>query len=79
MTTVTTFGFDPNGNQISIDTGGTLTTMGYDKENRLALHQQASSTATYLYAADNMKRVENVDGAMTTLVWDGSSYLQGRS
>ncbi len=53
--------------------------MTYLKENRMSLHQQTGSVATYLYAADNMKRVENVDGAVTTLVWDGNSYLQGRA
>ncbi len=52
--------------------------MAYDKENRMSLHQQSGSTATYMYAADNMKRVENVDGSVTTLIWDGFNYLGGK-
>lgn len=34
---------------------------------------------SYLYYTDNMKAVENVSGALTTVIWDGSDYLQGRS
>jgi uncharacterized protein RhaS with RHS repeats len=47
-TAVTTFGFDPNGNQTNVNSVGTLTTMGYDKENRMTSHEQATSVATYM-------------------------------
>ena len=53
--------------------------MSYDKENRLKVHQSGSSTATYTCDGDGMKRLEPVDGVRTTLVWDGTDYLQGRS
>jgi len=33
---------------------------------------------TYLYDGDGMKKVEISGGTRTTLVWDGSDYLQGR-
>ena len=52
-----------------------LTSMGWDKENRLVLHQQGGSIATYGYSGDNLKRTELVDGSLTTLVWDGSDHL----
>jgi hypothetical protein len=44
----------------------------------MSLQQQASLAMTNLYAADNMKRLENVDGSITTLSWDGSNYLGGK-
>ena len=62
---------------------GVLMTMAYGRKDRLWIRQQpaplgaGTSTATYLYAADNMKRVENVDGAMTTLVWTDQATFKG--
>ena len=53
--------------------------MQYDKENRLVLSQEAAQTSTYQYSGDGLKRVEIVSGAVTTLVWDGTDYLQGVS
>ena len=49
--------------------------MSYDKENRLKVHQSGSSTATYTYDGDGMKRLELVDGAAATILWDGADYL----
>jgi len=34
-----------------------------------------ASVATYAYSGDGLKRLEFVDGAATTLIWDGSDYL----
>jgi hypothetical protein len=56
-----------------------MTTMLYDKENRLQVHSSGTSVATYLYYTDNMKALEVVNGASRTLIWDGCNYLQGRS
>ena len=76
----TTYTFDLNGNLTSAQDNTGITTMSYEKENRLSVHQSASaSVATYQYGLDGLKAIENVDGAITTLVWDGSDYLQGRS
>ena len=73
-------GYDPNGNLVQVvNPDGTVITMSYDKENRESVHQDGSSVATYLYDGDGLKRVEYVDGARTTLIWDGPDYLQGRS
>ncbi len=35
--------------------------------------------AIVAYYTETMKAVENVSGALTTLIWDGTDYLQGRS
>ncbi len=56
-----------------------MTTLSYEKENRLSRHENGGVIATYLYDGDGKKRVELVSGAYTTLVWDGEDYLQGRS
>ena len=76
----TTYAYDLNGSLVNVASPGSPPiTMSYDKENRLAVHQSGASVATYTYAGDGLKRLELVDGAATTLVWDGSDYLQGRS
>jgi YD repeat-containing protein len=53
------------------------TTMSYDKENRLSVFQEDAVTVTYGYDSDGQKRTEN-SGALTTIVWDGTDYLQTR-
>jgi YD repeat-containing protein len=74
-----TFTFDANGNLVGVSDPTGLTTMSFDKENRLAQQQQPDGTmATYTYQPDNMRRLELVSGTPTTLVWDGSNYLEGR-
>jgi YD repeat-containing protein len=77
----TTYSYDLNGNTTSVvlPPGKPPVTMSYDKENRLTVHQSGSSVATYAYDGFGLKRVEYVDGALTTLIWDGTDYLQGRS
>ena len=56
-----------------------LVTMAYGFENRLNVHQQTGSTPTYLYDPDKLKRIENMNGAVTTILWNGPDYLQGRA
>jgi YD repeat-containing protein len=76
----TTYTYSPNGNTIGVnDPSSGLTTMAYDWENRLSVHENGVAVASYLYYTDNMKAVENIGGVLTTVIWDGSSYLQGRS
>ena len=77
----TTNSYDLNGNTTSVvlPPGSAPVTMSYDKENRLTVHRSGSSVATYAYDGIGLKRVEYVDGVRTTLVWDGTDYLQGRS
>ena len=50
--------------------------IGYD--NMLRLNYQIA-TATYTYDADDFKQYEDTSSGRTTIVWDGSNYLQGRS
>jgi len=52
--------------------------MGYD--NMLRLNYQIASTGryTYTYDADGKKRYENIPTGLTTIIWDGPDYLQGR-
>jgi len=77
--TVTSFSFDANGNQILVNIAGALTSMSYDKENRLNLYLASGSSVSYTYSGDMLKRCEWVSGTPTTLVWDGQDYIEGRS
>jgi YD repeat-containing protein len=67
-TAATTYSYETRGNLTGVSEPAGLTTMAYDFENRLKQHQNGSVTATYLYSGDDLKRSENVSGAMTTLV-----------
>ena len=53
--------------------------MAYDKENRLFEHRENAVINTFLYDGDGLKRVEALGATRTTIVWDGSDYLQDRS
>jgi YD repeat-containing protein len=76
----TTYTYDDDGNQTVIALqAADLVTLSYDKENRMARHQDGATVVTYTYAADGLKRSEVAAGGTTTLVWDGTDYLQGRS
>ncbi|MBL8068451.1 MAG: hypothetical protein JNM28_08375 [Armatimonadetes bacterium] len=52
--------------------------MSYDKENRLVLDLDSGARTTYTYSGDGLKRSEATGSGVTTMVWDGSEYLQGR-
>ncbi|MBX3107821.1 MAG: RHS repeat protein [Fimbriimonadaceae bacterium] len=76
---VITHTYDDNGNLVNVDgyneEGTGTVTMAYDKENRLVKDMRNGTVATYTYSGDGLKRSSIVDGAVTTLVWDGSEYL----
>ncbi|MBL8067371.1 MAG: RHS repeat protein [Armatimonadetes bacterium] len=83
--TPTTYPYDDNGNLVKIDgriDGGAdfgVVTMAYDKENRLAgIVDHNGQRTTYTYSGDGLKRSEVTGSGQTTIVWDGSEYLQGR-
>jgi hypothetical protein len=57
---------------------GTIT-MVYDKENRMVVHNLNGTLTTSTYSADGLKRAEITSAGTTTLVWDGTDYLQERS
>ena len=52
--------------------------MDYDKNNRMVIHKLGAAVSTNTYDGDGFKRTEN-DGTVTTLIWDGMNYLQGRT
>ena len=35
-------------------------------------------TTTYAYDSDGFKKVENLGGSLSTIIWDGTDYLMGR-
>ena len=51
------------------------TTMSYDKENRMATFAEDATLNTYTYDSDGFKKVENVSGSLSTIIWDGTDYL----
>ncbi|GEM_PF-3012178 len=76
----TSYSYDANGNLTVIETPTTRVTMSYDKENRLSVHQADRKTfVTNTYDGDGKKRAEITGTGTTTLIWDGDTYLQGRS
>jgi YD repeat-containing protein len=76
---LTTYGYSKNQSLTSVFEPAGFTTMAYDKEERLKQHEYGTTVTNYLYYNDNMKAVENIAGVLTTLIWDGTNYLQGRS
>jgi YD repeat-containing protein len=79
VTMVDTYDNAGNLTKVAAPAPAGTTTMVYDKENRLTRHESGGVVSTYTYAGDGLKRSEQVSGALTTLVWDGDEYLQGRS
>jgi hypothetical protein len=84
----TTQVFDSNGNVIRVERVSLPPiTLTYDKENREIENKVGGTIVSYTYSGDGLKRSEIVGDnnsdppslAVTTLVWDGSDYLQGRA
>ena len=46
---------------------------------QISSHNDGNVLTTYTYSSDDLKRCEQVGSSITTLVWDGRDYLQGRS
>jgi YD repeat-containing protein len=75
----TNYSYDGNGNLITVvEPSGAPYAMSYDNENRLREHRNGSTITTFAYQYDGMKRTESTGASRTTIVWDGSDYLQGR-
>ena len=72
---VTTYTYDANGNQTNQQLPTQRTTMSYDKENRMATFAEDATLNTYTYDSDGFKKVENVGGSLSTIIWDGTDYL----
>ena len=81
---VTTYAFDPNGNNTVEQTNTRLTTNTWDPENRLIgiqfKQKSSSGLSTYTFSGDGLRRTAQDQGsALTTMIWDGTDYLQERS
>ncbi|MBN2004448.1 MAG: RHS repeat protein [Anaerolineae bacterium] len=61
---INTYAYDPNGNQITRNLNGSLSTLTYDAENRLTAVSGATS-ASFVYDGDGA-RVKTVMGGVTT-------------
>lgn len=73
--------YNDNGNLVKtvlpVAQFGDISTMVYDKENHLVAEIGLASSVSYTYYGDGLKRSEILStGVVTTLVWDGSEYLQ---
>jgi hypothetical protein len=51
--------------------------MSYDNENRMTVFAEGAILNTYSYDSDGFKNVEN-SGSLSTIIWDGTDYLQVR-
>ena len=77
---ITTYTYDLDGNlTVVADQTTDLVTMAYDDENRMVTHKDGATIVTYTYAGDGLKRTEEDDSGVTTILWDGSEYLQQRT
>ena len=77
----TTYTYDNNGNLTEENLSGSRTTYVYDNENRLVTIVNADATrSSYTYDGDGLRRSkQEPGGSLTTMVWDGSEYLQAKS
>jgi YD repeat-containing protein len=80
-TSVGTYTFDNAGSQTLDNVAGVLTTCQYDPENRLLFATSSSAVSSYTYQGyDGLRRSwQELGTSLTTIVWDGSDYLQERS
>jgi len=44
----------------------------------MATFAEDAALITYAYDSDGCKKVENVGGSLSTIIWDGTDYLQVR-
>jgi len=75
---ITTYTFDENGNQTSIeDPSNDITTSTWNGENRLIEVEHPDSTITeYRYNPDGLRVSQDHDGIVTLYVYDGNNLLQ---
>ncbi len=69
---------DANGNQTVVSSPAEITTMAYDKENRMLTSKAGAAITTYSYGTNEMKAIEQSGSTTTDLIWDGSEYLGGK-
>lgn len=49
--------------------------LSYDNVNRMATFAEDATLNAYTYDSDGFKKVENVGGSLSTIIWDGTDYL----
>ena len=49
--------------------------LSYDKENRMVVFYEGATLNTYTYDSGGFKKVENVSGNLSTIIWDGTDSL----
>jgi len=74
----TSYSYSPYGN-LTNDLDGGAYTLVYDNKNRLIGVGSGVRIYSHIYDADSLKRYEILPTDRTTLIWDGTDYLQGRS
>jgi RHS repeat-associated protein len=77
-TTVTTYTYDVNGNTTGVNAGGSLSTLTWDKENRLIRNQRTASSLdeSYFYNAFNHKTARGKVGIPEDFyIYDGDQYI----
>ena len=70
---ITSFTFDANGNMTNVNAAGTLSTLSYDKENRMVSYADGSGTSASAYNGEGQK----VKQGSATLVWDYLGEVNG--
>jgi hypothetical protein len=53
--------------------------LSYDNVNRMATFAEDATLNTYAYDSAGFKKVENVSGSLSTIIWDGPDYLGRQS
>ncbi len=74
---ISTYAYDRNGNRLSEDVNGALTSYAWDEENRLTgIVYPTAQIETYAYAGDGQRRSKQTSSGTTLFVWDGQNLLQ---
>lgn len=68
---------DNNGNLTSLNANGSLTTLVFDRANRLAQEvSNANLVTTLTYRGDGLLRTKQIsNGSRVTMLWDGINLL----
>ena len=72
--TITDYDYDDNGNLLKKN-DGTETTYQYDGFNRLINIQTPTSTISYNYNGDGLRTSKNINGNISSQIWDGQNIV----
>ena len=74
-----TFTYDANGNMLTENRGGIITTYSYGREDRLSVKNDNGTRTTMTYNGDGQRITRQTGSALTTFIWDGSDYIQEKT